>query len=300
LRENVVKIKASLQPGSAPQIGFGFVVGKQDDQAVIVTANHVVRDEDNPDAVAKTPLITFYQNQGVEVPGVLQLATSAPTSRGDVAVILVPWPNRLTIANQASIVDPVAKDDSVWLIGKGGAWEESGRPGRIVSQDPVDRHLEFEGLNVAVGSSGGPLISKDGIIGMIVADDPSERLAKATSIEVIQKLVRDEWHYDWSLAHVNLTSISARFSHANGYFVQNGDKWIEYPPYLPKFGKGNFTFIPDGVIDGYLYLVDPTRHPEGDPNRPFTLRIPVQGGMAQWSYPNPWQWSDLYVVHPDR
>ena len=124
LRENVVKIKASLQPGSAPQIGFGFVVGKQDDQAVIVTANHVVRDKTIRMQLPKRRSLRFTRIKGVEVPGVLQLATSAPTSRGDVAVILVPWPSRLTIANQASIVDPVVKDDSVWLIGKGGAWEE--------------------------------------------------------------------------------------------------------------------------------------------------------------------------------
>jgi hypothetical protein len=28
------------------------------------------------------------------------------------------------------------------------------------------------------------------------------------------------------------------------------------------------------------------------------LRFPIEGGMAQWSYPNPFQWVNLYIVTP--
>ena len=85
-----------------------------------------------------------------------------------------------------------------------------------------------------------------------------------------------------------------KFVHATGYFEQSGDTWLEYPPH--KFGY--FRFIDKGVVDGYLYLVDTTRLDKGDPNRAFHLRLPVKGGMSQWSFPNPFIWRDLYLVTP--
>jgi hypothetical protein len=56
-----------------------------------------------------------------------------------------------------------------------------------------------------------------------------------------------------------------------------------------------FHFSQQGVIDGYIY----SRVLDGDPNRPMYLRLPVGGGVAQWSFPNPFQWQDLYVVSAD-
>lgn len=294
LRANVVRISATLQAGSAPQDGFGFVVGRQGDQAVIVTASHVVRDELNPDAVARTPMITFYEDQGSEVIGTLQLGTLAPKSRGDVAVILAPWPDRMAFVSAAQADTVPARGDDVWVIGRGRKWNVPVNPGRISDQDPVDRHLEVEGLSVTGGSSGGPLISKEGIVGMVTKDDPSSFTVLATSIDVIEGLVKNEWKFDWRLTKIKLSPIPTRFNHATGYFVQSGDRWVEYPPY----GTGNFTFIPQGVVDGYLYLADPSRVEKGDRNRAFILRIPIQGGMAQWSFPNPFVWKDLYVVSP--
>ena len=135
---------------------------------------------------------------------------------------------------------------------------------------------------------------------MVVSADPLKDVVTGTTLQTIEKLVRIEWGFDWSLVRVPLVSISPKYSHATGYFSETKENWIEYPPYVTPYGKGNFTFIPNGVSGGYLYLVDPTRHLEADPNRPFTLRIPVEGGMIQWSFPNPWRWQDLYVVQPDE
>jgi len=86
-----------------------------------------------------------------------------------------------------------------------------------------------------------------------------------------------------------------KFIHATGSFERAGDTWVEYPPHQ----QGNFRFISKGVVDGYLYLIDPTRVKDGDHNRAFHLRIPVKGGMVQWSWPNPYIWQDLYVATPE-
>ena len=87
LRPNVVKITATLGQGAVPQTGFGFIVGQQGNQLVVVTADHVVRGDD-PGAEDKAPLITFFQNQGSQVPGKLE-TVHLPRDRGDLAVVLV-------------------------------------------------------------------------------------------------------------------------------------------------------------------------------------------------------------------
>ena len=92
------------------------------------------------------------------------------------------------------------------------------------------------------------------------------------------------------------TAVSV-YQHPGGRFVKSGKGWIEYPPYAP--GQ-NFTFQELRTEGGYLYLYDLSRHKEGDQARVFHLRIPINGGMSQWSYPNPFNWQDLYMVSPEQ
>ena len=85
------------------------------------------------------------------------------------------------------------------------------------------------------------------------------------------------------------------YSHPGGSFERKGSEWIEYPEYSP--GQ-NFKFLSEGFDTSYLYLVDRSRHKPGDNTRVFYMRLPLKGGMAQWSYPNPYIWQDLYMVTP--
>jgi hypothetical protein len=89
--------------------------------------------------------------------------------------------------------------------------------------------------------------------------------------------------------------IAVCYEHPTGYFRKEGDIWREYPAWAP--GK-HFTFKEYTRHKGYIYLVDPSRLKEGDPMRPMHMRLPVRGGMAQWSWPNPFEWSDIYIVEP--
>lgn len=86
-----------------------------------------------------------------------------------------------------------------------------------------------------------------------------------------------------------------KFIHATGSFERAGDTWVEYPQHQ----SGNFRFISKGLVGDYLYLIDPTRMENGDNNRAFHLRIPIKGGMVQWSFPNPFVWKDLYIATPE-
>lgn len=87
-----------------------------------------------------------------------------------------------------------------------------------------------------------------------------------------------------------------RFVHTTGSFERNGDVWTEYP----RHQFGHFSYVTGGAADGYVFLVDASRLDNNDPNRPFTIRVPLNGGMAQWSFPNPFIWRDLYVVRPEN
>ena len=195
LRPNVVKITATLGRSMAPQSGFGFIVGQQGNQLVVITADHVVRGDD-PGAEDKAPLITFFENQGTQLPGKLE-SVRLQRDRGDLAVILVQNPGFVSFVRDAVDPMPAARFLQVWLVGRAGTWDVPASPGVGAQVDPFSKMIKVEGLAARVGSSGGPLISSNGIVGMIVMDN--ELYTEATPIEPIQIQVRDRWRYPWLL-----------------------------------------------------------------------------------------------------
>jgi uncharacterized protein YecT (DUF1311 family) len=193
LQGNVVKITATFGEG-APKSGFGIIVGEQGRYLVVVTADHVVRGED-PGAEDKKPTITFFRAQGSQVQGKLETVRMPPAG-GDLAVILVPRPDRATAVKEAIDPKPVARGTKVWLVGRVGNWSIPASPGTVAQTNPFTGKIQVEGLAARAGSSGGPLISNDGIVGMIV--DDGELYTEATPITIIEKQVR-EWGYEWAL-----------------------------------------------------------------------------------------------------
>lgn len=85
------------------------------------------------------------------------------------------------------------------------------------------------------------------------------------------------------------------YVHPSGSFERQGEVWVEYPPFAP--GR-NFRFKEALRDERYIYLYDELRHKPNDLMRVSYLRIPVAGGMAQWSYSNPFDWQDLYPANP--
>jgi hypothetical protein len=203
-KPNVVKINATLKKGATPQEGFGFIVGRLGDKLIVVTANHVVRDEDDPDAEDKAPLITFFQDQGSPVHGQL-LTTNLSRAEGDLAMIKVTGPAGLTFSLGPQTDVEVKRGQQVWLIGRNGKWDPNVTPGSVSGVQFGKIHIE--NLGARPGSSGGPLLVQEGIIGMLVTDSQSG--TTANPIRDIKRQVED-WGYPWQLTQTAPTSPSPK------------------------------------------------------------------------------------------
>jgi hypothetical protein len=102
----------------------------------------------------------------------------------------------------------------------------------------------------------------------------------------------------------NLRSlIPTRFNHPSGWFEKDGDVWKEFN----TNGSCIYTFKELSKDTVYINLFDDTRCAKvrrfdakdyPDHGRPMYFRIPIAGGPAQWTYPNPIEWADVMIVSP--
>jgi Trypsin-like peptidase domain/PAN domain len=191
LRRNVVRVDMQWQDGSPRKSGFGFIVGERSNLLYIVTAYHVVR---NDNLVAGTPSITFFQDQGKAYQGDLLLDTHLVKAEGDLAVIRVSPPPGFSWQTAARSSVTAERGDDVRFIGIDTQWVVPVRPGAVNTVEP-NRAIRFEGLTIRTGTSGAPLVGDKGIVGMITDDDV---LGVATPIDVIERAVRG-WNYPWQL-----------------------------------------------------------------------------------------------------
>jgi hypothetical protein len=189
----VVRIIAHIGAGAAPRDGFGFVVGEDAGQLYIVTADHLVRG-DGPDESDRHPTVIFFQDQGTQYSGDL-LGTDLPRGQGDVAVIRLKPVQKIGWKMAAKAAEPVGRDTKTWFIGKLGEWYVPTRPGFVNEVEP-NGTIRLDGLPVSVGTSGAPLISAGGIVGMVVTD--ASVFSEATPLDVIQRAF-EKWNYPWQL-----------------------------------------------------------------------------------------------------
>ena len=192
LQSNVVRIVAHSGAG-AIRDGFGFVVGEDSGQLYIVTADHVVRG-DGPDDIDKKPRVIFSQDRGKEYAGEL-LGTHLPPTEGDLAVLRIQKPPGFTWNRKAQALDLPQRGTDVWFIGRQGEWYVPTRPGAVNEVEPSGT-IRVDGLPVRVGTSGAPLISQSGILGMIVKDTGD--FSEVTPLGLIRRAI-EYWHYPWQL-----------------------------------------------------------------------------------------------------
>ncbi len=193
LRPNVVRITAHWGDGTT-QNGFGFVVGEDHGMVYIVTADHVVRG-DAPEQIDKSPTIVFFQDRGKEYKGELLQTRLAP-GHGDLAVLRVRPPPNVTWRRNARAAEPAKRGTEVWFVGLLGDWYVPTRSGSVNEVEP-DGTIKVDDLNVRVGTSGAPLVARDGILGMVVSD--ADVYVEATPIEVIERAFA-LWSYPWQMA----------------------------------------------------------------------------------------------------
>jgi hypothetical protein len=201
LRANVVKIEVPNR-GNVEN-GFGFIVGQRAGQLYIVTAQHVIVPNDDPGVTAPARVkVTFYSDQGktydAEVLGTHDTAH-------DLAVLRLPVPNGFSWVKDALASQEMQKRGvHVWFIGRTSNWFVPVDPGVINSEHPsADWRLEIERLPVRPGSSGGPLVSSNGIVAMVQKGNEDD--AFALTIDFIKTSMQD-WNYPWDLLPVTGTA----------------------------------------------------------------------------------------------
>lgn len=190
LRRRVVRV-------SALEEGVGFVVGERSGRRWIVTANHVIRSEDGD--VTSPVTVRFFDE-----PDRTFRATALP--RGyvekpqDLAVLTVDVPADLAALPAACA--PRLRDYRlpVWLLGVEGTWAGSSEPGTVGSRRPnQDQLLAVTIDSVTPGTSGGPLVAAQGVVGMLLGNSPRGlREADALAIGFISDRFI-EWDLPWSL-----------------------------------------------------------------------------------------------------
>jgi hypothetical protein len=193
LRQNVVRIEATM--ATHTENGFGFVVGERAGQLYIVTAYHVVND---PDAIGvANPVkakVEFFDHQGkmfkAEILGTHDAAR-------DVAVLTIPSPEGFSWKEKCLAGSEKQKRGvPVWFIGRDQQWKPPVEPGHVVSGPSTEWMIDIEGTMVKPGSSGGPVISDTGIIGMIETDSAGN--TRALSVDFIKRAF-ESWNHPWGL-----------------------------------------------------------------------------------------------------
>lgn len=175
---NVVKI-TSVLPGQSTKTGFGFIWYEKNDSLYIVTAKHVVQ--------SKTAKLTvnFYFINAVWDARVIEL-----TNEPDIALIKTPKP-RSTFAWEFRGNTKISETgDKIEIIGRYNDWLPLSKRmhGEIVRSGENEFEAKFYGA--ALGTSGGPVFSKNKIIGLITRDAGNS--IYGITIQVIEKTV-NKW-----------------------------------------------------------------------------------------------------------
>ncbi len=185
---NVVQLTVTFS-NEKVQDGFGFVVGEQGNKLYVVTANHVIYSDD-PDVKTKEVLVKFYEDQvGKPVSGE---PLNVSSSLLDAALLRVTKPEHYRWERKV-LCPGYKKGDMAWFIGQGGKWNvpPDGAAGHLKDDEPNwDGSIDFYITSVKPGTSGAPLFTKDGFIGMITKDRYLE--ARAVHIDSIRKLIKKE------------------------------------------------------------------------------------------------------------
>ncbi|MEN8260047.1 MAG: SUMF1/EgtB/PvdO family nonheme iron enzyme [Pseudomonadota bacterium] len=192
----VVQISTQFESGDE-EAGFGFVVGKKGNWLYVVTANHVARSK-RPDDGTRAVRLQFYQDLGVQAEA--ELLPLADTVL-DLALLRIKMPTGAEIDwRQVSYCTRFERGERAWFIGREKRWfvPTDSKAGSINSSEPdLHNNIELDISSVRPGTSGAPLITREGVIGMITTDDVFS--ANAVAVEVIRKFAQKNL-VPWNLA----------------------------------------------------------------------------------------------------
>jgi Trypsin-like peptidase domain len=200
LKSNVVHILADFTDGS--EEGFGFVVGEQNGQLLIATAKHVVRRQDDSGqwSDADKVKVEFFNERGKWHSA--DLKAVYPRNGQDLSVLSVTTPSGFRWERKSLGAErDNLQNTRVWFIGRTDTpdpWYIPTTPGSINDNTFDTASTASIDINsVRRGTSGAPLISETGILGMIIRDSDGS-IATALSVEFIRQFFAEN-HLNWSL-----------------------------------------------------------------------------------------------------
>ena len=192
LKPNVVRISASH--GEDEELGFGFIVGEDTNGLYIVTANHVLASSSNPDDPPASIKVFLFSDQTV--------AHAAEILDHDVnhdlGLIRIKQPYNVSWTKKClSSSDEASRNTPVLFIGRDASWYVPAVNGEISSDGPDSNQMLLADMyQLQPGSSGGPLVARTGIVGMVEAKSASD--GRVLSISSIESAV-ENWGYPWQL-----------------------------------------------------------------------------------------------------
>src|SRR5688572_28866307 len=191
LKNNVVNINTVFDDGS-DENGFGFVIAERNNKLYIVTAKHVIHDLDGNGT--KSVSVKFFSDLGRDYPATL---LNLPNTTLDITLLEINKPENYSWQkNFYSTTIP--RETAVWFIGRNREWyipttSSIGSVNRISPDDEILIDIN----SILPGTSGSPLISQSGIVGLIFQDDAGG--ARAYSIKKVKATITDLWNYPWQM-----------------------------------------------------------------------------------------------------
>lgn len=201
LQRNVALL--TVTSGDKTHYGFGFVVGERDGRLLVVTARHVVVCE-SPPGCEVTIVARFYGEADV-----LPATPWADDEDVDLALLSIEAPPDYTWEAECFDGADPAPETRVWSVGLDQRWEIPLRstPGYIKGVDVTGAQLSIVNAVVRPGSSGAPLVSERGIVGMIQTNAAGTEV-RALWIGVIRNAV-EKWGATWGLSECENRVVSA-------------------------------------------------------------------------------------------
>jgi uncharacterized protein (TIGR02145 family) len=224
LRKNVVAISARGEKG------FGFITGERNGELFIVTAAHVV---ENALADRQPVELKFFEDYKKYEANIIRNYPGA-----DIALLAIKKPDYFSW--EENCLGDIQVDAPVGFVGRNGEWYFPKGPALgIVNDLDIPLNLIKVDINsISQGSSGAPLISEGGIVGMVLRTDGIT--AEAVDLNGLRRTL-SEYNYFFSLSGASGTS-STPANNRNSTEPSNPDRITDrdgntYATKIMKDGK---------------------------------------------------------------
>jgi hypothetical protein len=172
----VVRVLPRRNDGTTAQAGFGIIVGQRGNLLIVAVPAHVVWD--SADELTDRPMVRFRADRLTDIAARRFNRRLPPPD--DLALLEVPLPAGMTVPRATIVPDTVLATRFVFAIGAGDDWEVSARAGTFGGVEQ-NRQWRFGSLNITPGTSGGAIVTSDGIAAMVLTTTGNRSFALPAS-----------------------------------------------------------------------------------------------------------------------